>query len=176
FLVDKNGLASVGADPTTILGAATKEYVDTVSTNLTTNYLRKDGTVALTGTWGAGNQAINNISTLSVGTATAPTGGVATFNGNVGIGTTIPGSLLDVGLAGTTLGTMRLEGNTSGYVQIQSSAAAGTWTLTLPPNAGSSGYVLQTDGAGNTSWVTAGAATSATNLTGGAAGEMPYQS
>jgi hypothetical protein len=34
--------------------------------------------------------------------------------------------------------------------------AAGTWTLTLPTTAGTNGYVLQTDGAGVTSWVAAG--------------------
>ncbi|MGZ3744588.1 MAG: beta strand repeat-containing protein, partial [Pseudobdellovibrionaceae bacterium] len=69
---------------------------------------------------------------------------LVTAAGNVGIGTTTPGSLLDVGLAGTTLGTMRLEGNTSGYVQVQPAAAAGSWTMTLPANAGTNGYVLTT--------------------------------
>ncbi len=48
---------------------------------------------------------------------------------------------------------MRLEGSTSGYVQVQPAAAAGSWTLTLPTGAGTSGYVLQTNGAGVTSWV-----------------------
>jgi hypothetical protein len=72
--------------------------------------------------------------------------------GNVGIGTTTPGALLDVGLAGTTLGTLRLEGNTSGYVQVQPAAAAGSWTMTLPANAGTNGYVLTTNGSGVTSW------------------------
>jgi len=33
------------------------------------------------------------------------------------------------------------------------SGMTAAWTLTLPPNAGTSGYVLQTDGSGNTSWV-----------------------
>lgn len=73
--------------------------------------------------------------------------------GNVGIKTTSPGALLQLGTAGASLGTMRLTGNTSGYIQIQPAAAAGSWTMTLPPNAGTSGYVLQTDGAGVTSWV-----------------------
>jgi hypothetical protein len=72
--------------------------------------------------------------------------------GNVGIGTTSPNALLDIGSAGATLGTMRLEGNTSGYVQLQSAAAAGSWTMTLPASAGSSGQQLQTDGTGITSW------------------------
>jgi hypothetical protein len=73
--------------------------------------------------------------------------------GHVGIGTTSPGALLDIGSSGTTLGTLRLEGNTSGYVQLQPAAAAGSWTMTLPSSAGTSGYVLQTDGSGVTSWV-----------------------
>ena len=79
-----------------------------------------------------------------------------TSGGLIGIGTTSPGALLDIGSAGHTLGTMRLEGNTSGYVQVQSAAAAGSWTMTLPASTGTSGYVLQTDGTGVTSWVAAG--------------------
>jgi uncharacterized protein YaiE (UPF0345 family) len=78
-------------------------------------------------------------------------------SGNVGIGTTGPAALLDIGSTGATLGTLRFEGNTSGYVQVQPAAAAGSWTMTLPANAGSSGSVLQTNGSGVTSW----AATSA---------------
>lgn len=79
-------------------------------------------------------------------------------SGNVGIATTSPGALLDVGSPGATLGTMRLDGNTSGYVQIQPGGAAGSWTLTLPTSAGTSGYVLQTDGSGNSSWASQAAA------------------
>ena len=80
-------------------------------------------------------------------------------SGNVGIGNTAPGSLLDIGKAGTTLGTLRLEGSTSGYTQIQPATAAGSWTATLPGSAGINGYVLTTDGSGNLSWTNAGAAT-----------------
>ena len=83
--------------------------------------------------------------------------GNANITGNVGIGTTSPGALLDIGLAGATLGTMRLEGNISGYVQLQSAAAAGSWTMTLPTAVGGAGQQL-TDVAGNgiTSWAAAG--------------------
>jgi hypothetical protein len=77
-------------------------------------------------------------------------------SGNVGIGTTAPGALLDIGTATATLGTMRLEGNTSGYVQLQPAAAAGSWAMTLPTSAGTNGYVLSTNGSGVTSWVAAG--------------------
>jgi len=88
------------------------------------------------------------------------------FAGKLGIGNTAPGALLDIGLAGTTLGTLRLEGNTSGYVQLQSSAAAGSWTMTLPTGAGSSGQVLKTDGTGITSWGTDGVTVSSQVFTG----------
>ena len=84
--------------------------------------------------------------------ATGLSSGSTMSTGSVGIGNTSPGAKLDVGLAGTTLGTMRLEGNTSGYVQLQPAAAAGSWTMTLPTSAGTSGYCLTTDGSGNTTW------------------------
>jgi hypothetical protein len=73
-------------------------------------------------------------------------------SGNVGIGTTSPGALLQLGTAGTSLGTLRLTGNTSGYTQIQPAAAAGDWTLTLPGTAGTNNFVLTTNGSGTTSW------------------------
>jgi len=73
-------------------------------------------------------------------------------NNRVGISTASPGELLSLGLAGTTLGVLSLSGNTSGKVTVQPAAAAGTWTLTLPTSAGTSGYVLRTDGTGITSW------------------------
>jgi site-specific recombinase XerD len=85
-------------------------------------------------------------------------------NGNVGIANTNPGALLDIGTAGSTLGTMRLEGNTSGYVQIQPLAAAGSWTMTLPGTGGTSNYVLSTDGSGTTSWSDPSTLAGGTNL------------
>jgi hypothetical protein len=77
-------------------------------------------------------------------------------NGNVGIGTTAPSTLLHVGLAGTTQGTIGIAGSASGLVTITTVAAAGTWTLTLPAAVGTAGYQL-TDAAGNgvTSWAAA---------------------
>jgi hypothetical protein len=79
--------------------------------------------------------------------------GSAYFAGSVGIATSSPGVLLDLGLAGTTRGVMRMAGNTSGNVTIQPAAIAGTWTLTLPVNDGNTGDFLMTDGGGITSWV-----------------------
>ena len=92
-------------------------------------------------TKGSGGGTLRNI-------ALEPSGG------DVAIGNTSPGALLDVGLAGTTLGTMRLEGSSSGYVQIQPAAAAGSWAMTLPSAApGANGFVLSGTSAGVTSWV-----------------------
>jgi hypothetical protein len=89
--------------------------------------------------------------------------------GNVGIGTTSPGSTLSVGsgtttrfaVAGatgnvTTSGTIAMNGSSSGAVTLTPAAAAGTWTLTLPTSGGTNGYVLQTDGSGTTTWAAAG--------------------
>lgn len=63
-----------------------------------------------------------------------------------------------LGVAGATIGTLGLSGNTSGVVTISPAAAAGTWTLTLPTSGGTNGYVLHTDGAGVTSWAPASGA------------------
>ena len=73
--------------------------------------------------------------------------------GNVGIGTTSPGSALDV------KGTLRLSGSSSGYVGLAPAAAAGSTTYTLPSADGSSNQVLRTNGSGVLSWVTSGSGT-----------------
>jgi hypothetical protein len=67
--------------------------------------------------------------------------------------------------------TLRLNGSTSGYTEIDAPAAAGNNTLKLPSGNGSDGQILGTDGAGNLSWVggrmvleTAKASTSGTSV------------
>ena len=99
---------------------------------------------------------------LAIGSTTTSNGTL--IAGSVGIGTTSPGALLDLGLAGTTTGTLRLEGIASGYVQLQPASAAGSWTMTLPSSAGSNGYVLSTNGSGVTSWVSASSIAGGTPL------------
>ena len=61
------------------------------------------------------------------------------------------------GGAGGNAGTITLIGDKSGSVALQAAqptvGTANNWVLTLPVGAGSSGYVLSTDGSGVTSWV-----------------------
>jgi hypothetical protein len=104
----------------------------------------------MTGT-GSGNAPVlytNGVDT-NINLAIMPKG-----TGGVGIGTASPGALLDLGLAGTITGTIRLEGSAAGYVQIQPSATTTSYTLTLPAAAPSvSGYVLSSTTSGVLSWV-----------------------
>ena len=52
--------------------------------------------------------------------------------------------------------TIRLNGSTSGYTEIDAPAVAGSNTLVLPTGNGSSGQYLQTNGSGVLSWSTSG--------------------
>jgi len=52
--------------------------------------------------------------------------------------------------------TIRLNGSTSGYTEIDAPAVAGSNTLVLPTNNGSSGQFLRTNGNGALSWAAPG--------------------
>ena len=124
FTILSNGFVGIGTTtPFTNLSVVGNEFL---SGNLTaasfiksggtsSQFLKADGSVdstayvsttsvaslyvpysGATGAVDLNNKALSNLSTLSVGSATAPTGGVAYFNGNVGIGTTGPLAALDV--------------------------------------------------------------------------------
>ena len=54
--------------------------------------------------------------------------------------------------------SLRLNGSTSGYVEIDAPAAAGSNTIVLPDGNGTSGQYLQTNGSGALSWQTLPAA------------------
>jgi hypothetical protein len=60
---------------------------------------------------------------------------------------------------GTSAGEIRLlepSGSGSNYVAIKSQAIGSDYSLTLPTTAGTSGYILQTDGSGSLSWTNNG--------------------
>lgn len=69
------------------------------------------------------------------------------------------GGKLSVKGAVSILGSLQLQGSSSGLITMQGASAAGTYTLTLPTNDGNSGEVLSTDGSGVLSWVTNGGGT-----------------
>ena len=74
---------------------------------------------------------------------------------------------LTVGTNGGTNGQVTFNGSTSGSVAVRAAAAAGTATIyQLPASNGTSGYYLQTNGSGVTSWAaaTAGAAGSSQQI------------
>lgn len=56
-------------------------------------------------------------------------------------------------------GSIRLQATTSGFVDLKPADTTTSYTLTLPNSAGTTGHVLQTDGAGVTSWVAQAGAT-----------------
>lgn len=55
---------------------------------------------------------------------------------------------LNLGLTGTTLGSLGFSGNTSGLITIKGQAVADTYNFNLPTTAGTSGQVLTTQGGG----------------------------
>lgn len=81
--------------------------------------------------------------------------------GNVGIGNASPSGILTVGTSSSVQGLIRMEGITSGFTTIQTSAAAGSWTLTLPTSGGSNLQTFQTDGSGTTTWAAVDLSTAA---------------
>ena len=55
-------------------------------------------------------------------------------------------------LVSTFSSGLRIE-DTTNYVELQAPTLSASHTITLPVDGGTSGYVLSTDGSGNTSWV-----------------------
>jgi hypothetical protein len=71
--------------------------------------------------------------------------------------------------------TLRMNGSTSGYTEIDAPAVAGNNTLLLPTGNGSNGQVLRTDGTGQLIWSDpASGSAPATATTAGRAGQIAY--
>lgn len=102
-----------------------------------------------------------------IGEVTSAAGAILNTNGS-SVPSITPTPTL--GVNGGTGGKITLNGATSGSVALQTAAAAGTGTIfQFPANNGTSGYVLQTDGAGVTSWVASasGGTVTSVSFTGG---------
>jgi len=84
---------------------------------------------------------------------------------------------LELGVASTTSATLKLYNSASANaISIASGNNASSWTMTLPTGPGTNGYVLSTDGSGNTSWVLGGGGVTinTTTITGGTSGRVLY--
>lgn len=134
-----------------------------------------DGSLTISPTTGAvvANVSTNGISNGKfrqsaaqslVGNSTNATANVADISSSAGgqlFGSNAAGTAIgfsatpQLGVAGTTSGTLTFAGSTSGTCVIQTNVAAGTATVFQLPNTnGSSGQFLQTNGSGITSWQT----------------------
>lgn len=105
----------------------------------------------------AGDEDINVLTLSVTGTPTWIWDESETAFSIAGAGLSIASAnALILGVAGASTGLLEIDGATSGTVQVTVAAAAGTWTMTLPPDNGDAGEQLQTNGAGVTTWEAAG--------------------
>lgn len=161
-----SGVSALGTTTITSLnvnGGLTVTGAVALSTPLTVPF---GGTGVQTITSGGvtyGNGAGVLLATAQGATNTVLTG----TNGAPAFSATPTLTTLNLGVAASTAGTLKLSGATSGTVTMVSSVAAGTWTMTLPTSGGSSGQFLQTNGSGLTTWAAASGSSSGFPIPGG---------
>ncbi|NTW32416.1 MAG: LamG domain-containing protein, partial [Bacteroidetes bacterium] len=111
--------------------------IESVAIDLTANSLMQ-GVQGVSGATGAtGPEGCTNTNYILKSNVTnAACSQIFDDGANVGIGTNTPGALLDLGVAGTKAGVLRLAGSSSGNTTIQTAAAAGSTTLNLPATSG----------------------------------------
>ena len=150
-------VTSVGT-PTAPADAANKGYVDST----VASYVKKDGSVSLTGDWSAANHDITGIATLKA--STLNTGGQSGIR--VDPWGTTAGKTGEVRF--TELFVM--SGHYVGFKAPDSIPANTIWTL--PATDGAAGHILKTDGASHLSWISPFAAAGAVNSVAGKNGAV----
>lgn len=95
-------------------------------------------------------------------------GGGAGASPTTSANASISSGALSLGANASVLGSVKMFGSTSGDVTVKPAAVAGTATnFTLPPTNGTASQVLQTDGSGNTSWVSVAGTGTVTSVSAG---------
>ena len=173
-----SGLMVFATSPTLttpVLGVATATSINKVavtapatSATLTIadgKTLTSSNTLTFTGTdsssvaFGTGGTVAYTANKLSVFAATTSAELAGVISDETGTGLVVLATApvfptsITMGAAGGTTGSALFKGTTSGTVTVQSAAAAGTWSFTLPTTDGNASDYLQTDGNGVTSWV-----------------------
>lgn len=121
------------------------------------NYLIKNGTDSITGVVSVGTTGLLQLVYTPVGANDATN---KSYVDSV--------DLLKINKAGDTMsGVLTLESDlkikgAANYVTIRGHATSAAYNLILPQTAGTAGYVLQTDGSGNLSWINPSATTTGT--------------
>lgn len=146
--IGQNSLLGTTASSNVGVGYSAGSVNTTGIANIFIGENSQPGGVALTNATAIGSKSlVAQSNSMVLGSINGING--ATSNINVGIGTTTPGSSLDV------KGAFRLSGATSGYVGFTATAVAGATTYTLPNADGSNGQLLTTNGAGILNWSSA---------------------
>ena len=100
------------------------------------------------------------------------------FGGDTGFTYDKTTDAVTIGVASTSTGALKLaNASSANLVTVQSGNNSAAWSMTLPTSAGTNGYLLQTDGSGNTSWVTppaTGLTVGSTAISGGTSGRILY--
>jgi ABC-type uncharacterized transport system ATPase subunit len=147
--------AIVATDTTLTAFGKTQGQINAINT-ASANYLIKNSTDAISGLVNVGTTGLLQLNYVPVGMSDA-----------------VNKSYTDTKLAltgGTLTGVLTLDDDLkikggSNYVTVKGHATSANYNLTLPQTAGTAGYVLSTDGAGTTTWVTP--AVGSSNITDG---------
>lgn len=138
--LDMNGFQILNVStPVSTTDAANKSYVDTnintLSNDLMSNYIRKDGSSPLVADWNVGNRAITSVSSLEAGGVTLTAGKITMPADNILIGSgSDPGAYISsiaIGRETTALG--------SNAIALGNNAEAGSSALALGRNASATG-------------------------------------